>query len=129
MDPVSPVNPDGEFQLHDLRVFVEHVGPRCTCNKKVGDSFTLRGGKLATATPGGFCLYALQAVIPLLPAKQRQGHPADWMETDAVCTCPDPACGLLMRIERVGRSTFRHDDVSALAWDEVRPDATPASST
>ena len=30
-----------------------------------------------------FCLYALSAAIPLMPAKQRRNHPADWMETDA----------------------------------------------
>jgi hypothetical protein len=61
-----------------------------------------------------FCLYALQAVIPLLPAKQRPGHPADWMETDTRVTCPDPACRLIMRIDRVGQRTLRHDEVSAI---------------
>jgi hypothetical protein len=61
-----------------------------------------------------FCLYALQATLPLLPAKQRQGHPADWMETDARVTCPDPACRVIMRIDRVGRRVLRHGDVSAV---------------
>jgi uncharacterized repeat protein (TIGR04076 family) len=111
---------DGEFALYDLRVVVEQVGPRCTCRMALGDSVVLQGGKLAIPDNRSFCLYALQAVIPLLPAKQRLNRPADWMETDAVCTCPDPACGLLMRIQRERLTTFRHDDVSATPWESVR---------
>jgi uncharacterized repeat protein (TIGR04076 family) len=79
----------------------------------VGDAFYLEGGKLRLPTGQNFCLYALQATLPLLPAKQRRNHPADWMETDALVTCPDPACGLIMRIERTATRTLRHDDVSA----------------
>lgn len=113
----------GEFSLYDLNVQVEHVGPRCTCAMQVGDNFTLKGGKIAIPGERSFCLYALQAVIPLLPAKQRMNAPADWMETDAICTCPDPACGLLMRIGREKVTTFRHDDVSALPWKDVKSTA------
>jgi len=112
---------DDEFSLYDLRVAVEVVGPRCTCIMNVGDDFVLRGGKIAIPGDKTFCLYALQAVIPLLPAKQRMNRPADWMETDSICTCPDPACGLIMRINREKVTTFRHDDVSALPWDDVKP--------
>lgn len=123
MDPVAPVTAlaDGEFALYDLRVAVEQVGPRCTCTMAVGDSFVLKGGKIAIPDNRSFCLYALQAVIPLLPAKQRMNHPADWMETDAVCTCPDPACGLIVRIHRDRVATFRHDDVSATPWQASHP--------
>ena len=110
---------DDEFSLYDLRVTVEAVGPRCTCSMSVGDGVELRGGKLAIPGKQGFCLYALQAVIPILPARQRQAQPADWMETDAVCTCPDPACELRMRITREGSRSFKHDDVSAVPWDKV----------
>ncbi len=74
-----------------------------------------------------FCLYALQAAIPLLPAKQRQGHPADWMETDARVTCPDPACRLIMRIDRVGRRVLRHDDVSAVPLAQAARAARPVT--
>ncbi len=56
---------------------------------------------------------------PLLPAKQRSNHPADWMETDARVTCPDPACRLIMRIDRVAGRTLRHDDVGPIAWDSL----------
>ena len=78
---------------------------------------TWPGGTLSIPDDRNFCLYALQAVSPLLPAKQRMNSPADWMETDALCTCPDPNCKLIMRIGRDKVTTFRHDDVSAVTWE------------
>ena len=108
---------DDEFELYDLAVVVEAIEGHCTCAMAVGDCFFLRGGKLALPEGRDFCLYALQAAIPLLPAKQRRSHPADWMETDARVTCPDPACRLIMRIDRAGSRTLRHDDVSPIPWE------------
>ena len=119
-------SPD-EFELYDLALVVERIEGRCTCDMRVGDRVELRGGKLAIADPRGFCLYALQAALPLLPAKQRPSHPADWMETDTHVTCPDPACRLIMRIERTGRRVLRHDDVSAVPWEPPDPGAPPAA--
>ena len=58
-----------------------------------------------------------EAVIPLLPAKQRLNHPADWMETDSRVICPDPACRLIMRIDRLSRRTLKHDDVSPIPME------------
>jgi uncharacterized repeat protein (TIGR04076 family) len=104
-----------EFELYDLTVVVEAIEGHCTCAMRVGDCFYLRSGKLSLPAGADFCLYALQAAIPLLPAKQRRNHPADWMETDARVTCPDPACRLIMRIDRSGQRTLKHDDVSSNA--------------
>ncbi|MEM7117881.1 MAG: TIGR04076 family protein [Chloroflexota bacterium] len=115
-DPI----PNDQFQLYDLTVTVEAINGNCTCNMTVGDEFYLRGGKLSLPNDSDFCLFALQAAIPLLPAKQRQNHPADWMETDARVICPDPACQLIMRIDRNGRRTLRHDDVSPMPWDKAK---------
>ncbi len=107
---------DDTFELYDLAVVVEAIEGHCTCSMAVGDSFSLRGGKLSLPAGADFCLYALQAALPLLPAKQRRNHPADWMETDARVTCPDPACRLIMRIDRVATRSLRHDDVSPIPW-------------
>ncbi|MCP5101528.1 MAG: TIGR04076 family protein [Chloroflexi bacterium] len=106
-----------EFELYDLKVVVESIAGNCTCNMAIGDHFFLKGGKLSMPDGADFCLYALQATIPLLPAKQRQNHPADWMETDARVVCPDPACQLIMHIVRQQKRTLRHDDVSAVPLD------------
>ena len=107
-----------EFELYDLEVVVEAIEGNCTCNMAVGDSFHLRGGKLSMPDGADFCLYALQAAIPLLPAKQRPNHPADWMETDSRVVCPDPACRLTMRVDRVAKRRLKHDDVSPIPWED-----------
>ncbi|MCB9080823.1 MAG: TIGR04076 family protein [Lewinellaceae bacterium] len=110
-----------QFELYDLTVVVEKISGHCTCAMSVGDCFYLRGGKISMPKGADFCLYALQSTIPLLPAKQRKGHPADWMETDARIICPDPACGLIMRIDRDQLRVLNHDDVSPIPWDGIEP--------
>jgi uncharacterized repeat protein (TIGR04076 family) len=110
---------DDTFELFDLRVQIEAIRGTCTCDHRVGERFELRGGKLSLPNGQSFCLYALASVLPLLPAKQRALDPNDWMTTDTRVVCPDPLCGVVMTIERIGRRTLRHDDVSAVA---LRPD-------
>jgi uncharacterized repeat protein (TIGR04076 family) len=111
---------DDQFQLYDLTITVEAIEGHCTCTMTVGDCFYLRGGKLSLPDGADFCLYALQAAIPLLPAKQRHNHPADWMETDSRVVCPDPACRLIMRIDRTAVRTLHHDQVSPIPWEQVK---------
>ncbi len=103
-----------EFELYDLRVVVESIEGDCTCDMRVGDAFFLKSGKLSLPEGRDFCLYALQSAIPLLPAKQRVNHPADWIETDSRVVCPDPACRLTMRIDRLAKRRLHHDEVSAV---------------
>jgi len=108
---------DGHFEIYDLAVVVESIDGNCTCNMRVGDSFFLRNSSNLSLPDGGhFCVYALQSVLPLLPAKQRLNHPADWMETDSRVVCPNLACQLVMRVDRTARRVLRHDDVSATPW-------------
>jgi uncharacterized repeat protein (TIGR04076 family) len=102
------------FELFDLRVTVEEIRGRCTCDHVVGDWFEVHGGKLSLPPGRSFCLYALQSTLPLLPAKQRALQANDWMSTDAHVVCPDPLCGTLMRIERTIRHVLHHADVSAV---------------
>ena len=46
-----------------------------------------------------FCLYALQAALPLLPAKQRALQEGDWLKEDCRILCPDPAGNVILRID------------------------------
>jgi uncharacterized repeat protein (TIGR04076 family) len=108
-----------EFELFDLCVVVDKIEGHCTCNMAVGDKFFMRGGKISLPDGADFCLYALQAIALLLPAKQRRNHPADWMETDTVVVCPDPACRLFMRIDREAVRVLKHDDVSAIPLEPL----------
>lgn len=107
---------EDQFELYDLSVEVESIGGNCTCNMAIGDKFFMKGGKLSLPDGKDFCLYAMQSTIPLLPTKQRKNHPADWMETDARVICPDPACKLVMRIDRTNSRVLNHDDVSPIEW-------------
>jgi uncharacterized repeat protein (TIGR04076 family) len=117
-DQNPSLRPD-QFELYDLKIKVESIDGHCTCNMKVGDCFFLKGGKISLPEGADFCLYALQSTLPLLPAKQRKNHPADWMETDARVICPDPACGLIMHIERTDSRVLNHDDVSPISWESI----------
>ena len=105
---------DDSFELYDLQVVVEEIRGTCTCGHTVGDWFELHGGKLSLPTGQAFCVYALQSTLPLLPAKQRPLQPMDWMTTDTRVICPDPLCGVVMRIDRVARRRLRHSETSAV---------------
>jgi uncharacterized repeat protein (TIGR04076 family) len=61
----------------------------------------LRGGQLYIPPHRHFCLYALQATLPLLPAKQRPLEDGDWLKEESHVICPDPAGNVIMRIKRV----------------------------
>ena len=110
----SSAGADDSFELYDLKGTIEEIRGHCTCDHSVGDYFELKGGKLALPDGGSFCLYALQAAIPLLPAKQRKAHPHDWLETDWRIICPDPLCGVVVLIERTERRVLHHSEVSAV---------------
>jgi uncharacterized repeat protein (TIGR04076 family) len=107
--------PRATFRLFDLRVEVEQArGLPMICNHKLGDSFELRGENLSLPPGQTFPLYSLAALLPLLPAKQRDTHPHDWMTTDTLIACPDPHCGGRFRITRIGASVFDHAEVTAV---------------
>ena len=106
-----------EFRLYDLRVEVVQGPGEMVCNYRVGDFFELRGENLSLPPGQSFPLYPLAALLPLLPAKQRETDANDWMTTDAEVACPDPHCGARFRITRTGRSTFRHGEVTRVPLD------------
>lgn len=104
---------DDQFELYDLRVTVEAIEGRSVCGLQVGDYFEVTESSKVRIPPGKhFCLYALQAVLPLLPPKQRELHPNDWLEHDTLVACPDPEERLIMRIERLDRRNMRFSDLT-----------------
>jgi uncharacterized repeat protein (TIGR04076 family) len=104
---------DDHFELYDLRVeVVAPEGAKIQCNAQVGDWFEVRGELLHFGQP--FSMYSLAALLPLLPAKQRETHPNDWMSTDAEVACPDPHCPTRFRITRLGKRRFRHGATTAV---------------
>src|SRR5579862_8691045 len=102
-----------EMKLYDLRVTVERIEGRSVCGMKPGDYFELVGSNELRIPEGRhFCVYALQAVLPLLPAKQRVLPEGDWLEQDSLVCCPDPDERLIMRIERIGERVMRSEDLT-----------------
>lgn len=105
-----------QFTLHDLRVeVVAPEGARVYCGARPGDYFELRGEMMFLPAGQGFSIYSLAALLPLLPAKQRQLSPNDWMATDAEVACPDPNCPSRFRISQTGLRIFDHAETTAVA--------------
>ncbi len=107
---------DDRFTLYDLRVEVLATERPMVCGHRAGDWFEVVGEELRFPAGQGFPMYPLAALLPLLPAKQRETAPADWMTTDAEVACPDPLCGARFRITRTGRTTFRHGEVTRVPF-------------
>jgi uncharacterized repeat protein (TIGR04076 family) len=87
-----------QWQPYDLVLEVERVDGVCTAGMTAGDRALVCGSGLYLAKP--FCLYALHAALPLLPAMQRHLDPDDWMTRETAVICPDPAGNVLLRILR-----------------------------
>ena len=87
--------------IKELRIEVESVAGHCTSRMKPGDYCRLRGGNLYIPRGRWICLYALQAAIPLLPAKQRTLQDGDWLKEESRVLCPDPAGNVILHIEPV----------------------------
>jgi uncharacterized repeat protein (TIGR04076 family) len=89
------------MELFDLRVVVDRVEGRPVCGLVAGDYFTVtNSSQLRLPRDGHFCIYALAAVLPLLPGKQRMLADDDWLERECEVACPDVEERLVMRIER-----------------------------
>lgn len=102
-----------EFEIYDIRVTVHEIKGRSVCGMKVGDYFEVtESSKLRIPDGKHFCIYALSAVLPLLPAKQRLLNQNDWLEKDVLVACPDPEEQLIMRIERTKRRIMNGDDLT-----------------
>ena len=107
---------DDAYELYDLKVEViaSDDGKPMVCQHHLGDYFTVTDDDLIEFPPGvRFPMYPLAAILPLLPAKQRELQQNDWMTTDAIIACPDPNCGGRFLITRGKKRVYRHSDQTA----------------
>lgn len=98
------------FKLYNLRVEVIAGDKPFVCSHHVGQGFDVIGENLVFPQGGKFSLYALSALLPLLPAKQRMTDTNDWMTTDSIIACPDPYCGAKFKIVRTKLTEFKHSE-------------------
>lgn len=102
-----------EFTLYDLQIEIVQGDKPFVCSHQSGIACVVEGENLLF-TQKKFSLYSLAAILPLLPAKQRQTHANDWMTTDADIACPDPNCGARFRITRKNKRSFRHSETTIM---------------
>ena len=107
-----------EFKLYDLKVETIQGERPFVCSHIAGDSFEVRGENLYFKTDKPFSLYALAALLPLLPSKQRPLSQYDWMATDHIVACPDPHCGARFKISRIGSQVVRRSDTTVVPLPE-----------
>ena len=100
LPPAAAAKPRPASGLSDLRVVVEEVRGKCTSGMQPGDYFLLRSGRIYIPADRHFCLYALQASLPLLTAKQRAHTEGDFLLRETRVLCPDPAGNVILHIER-----------------------------
>ena len=104
---------DDQFRLANLRVTVVAIEGRSVCGLAVGDFFEVtESSRLRIPAGKHFCLFALAAILPLLPAKMRALDPADWLGHDNLVACPDPEERLIMKIERTDEMLLRTTDLT-----------------
>jgi len=99
---------EDSFSLYDLKIEVIHhdKAKPFVCKHTLGDSFMVRGSLIEMPAGQTFGLYAMLAVLPFVPAKQRPTQETDWMASDAVIGCTDPYCGAGFRISRLESKTY-----------------------
>lgn len=103
-----------KFTLYDLKVEVIGSRGKMVCKHKIGDYFKVSGENISFPRGQTFSMYALAALLPLLPAKQRMTNKNDWMTTDTDVACPDPNCGAIFRITRTRKRIFKHSEVTVV---------------
>ncbi len=108
------------FELYDLKVEVVETDRPFVCSHKAGDYFLVEGENLVFPENTRFSMYALAAILPMLPARQRELHPNDWMVSDGEIACPDPNCGARFKISRVGKRIQSHSECTVVPL--MRPD-------
>jgi len=112
---------DDSFWLYDLKVETV-IGDRPpVCRHVPGESFRVEGENLIFDHGQPVSMYALAALLPLLPARQRVTAEHDWMSTDTEIACPDPHCGGRFRITRTGRRRFRHSETTGIPGQRGTP--------
>ncbi len=104
---------NADFELYDVRVTVVEIQGRSVCGLQVGDYFEVTESSRLRIPPNRhFCLFALQAILPLIPAKQRALDLNDWLTRDSLVVCPDPDERLVMKLERIGKRRLNTDDLT-----------------
>ncbi len=88
--------------MYKLRVVVEEIRGFCDLPVTVGDHFEVDGSRLLIPPGKHVCIWALQALMPLITVKQRNvAETNDWTPNTCRMICPDPNGMVIYRIDRI----------------------------
>lgn len=71
------------------------------CGHVPGDAFEIDADGLRVTSDGGFCFYAVNAILPMMQERVGAAEMDEWLKSRPVVMCPDPPEGLRMRLEAV----------------------------
>lgn len=109
--------------LTDLKITVVEVEGTCRARMVPGDSVILRGELLEIPQGRGFCLYALNALLPYLLARERRLDEGDWLGFVPTFDCPEADRMVRMTVEALPTTTeglpdtYQEDYMRTLAED------------
>lgn len=92
--------------MRTLKISVSKIVGKCTADPPLirGESFYVNHGDIFIPGGGSVCLWALQSLLPLVPAKERkisEQKSQDWMWRVHHIQCPDPDGRVVFRIDRL----------------------------
>ena len=87
-----------DLSMLDLKIVVNEIKGVCDI-MKVGDYCLICGSQLSIPQGNHFCFWALQSILPLIPAKQRAINESnDWLAMTWEIECPDPKGQVILKI-------------------------------
>ena len=94
--------------MYELKITASKVMGTCTAEPAVKpvDYFTVRDGDIRIPEGGFICIWALQAMLPVLTPKEREiaeGEDEDWLGRVHHVQCPDPKGRVIYKIERTAK--------------------------
>jgi uncharacterized repeat protein (TIGR04076 family) len=92
--------------MNKLKISVTKIVGECTSTPPMekGDWFTVDNGDIRIPAGRFVCAWALQNILPLVPAKERkiaESRKSDWMWRVHHVQCPDPRGRVVFRIEKL----------------------------
>jgi uncharacterized repeat protein (TIGR04076 family) len=92
--------------MNKLKISVTKIVGECTSTPPMekGDWFTVDNGDIRIPAGRFVCAWALQNILPLVPAKERkiaESRKADWMWRVHHVQCPDPKGRVVFKIEKL----------------------------
>ncbi len=105
--------------MEDLRIEVVDILGFCDQPMQIGDYFEIKGGKLYIPDDKYFCMWALQSVLPMLPAKQRElNEENDWLRHTVRVACPDPNGRVILEIQPTNESSDDSQEPAQMSLPE-----------